>query len=63
LPENSLDSWSFEIMHVEKWWKQSSADWTMVDYADRQEYMFLQTADLEPEDSGEEWKGPGSNAD
>jgi hypothetical protein len=52
-------------MQVEKWWGIDSRYWDIIEFADRQEYMFLQNkiseiglGTSEDTEKGEEWKGP-----
>jgi len=55
-------------MEVEKWWGMSVDSWTILDYANRQEFMFLQnemtrraydgTSESESNSNQREWKGP-----
>ena len=63
--EHSLDSAALEILTVAKWWEldpEAVGRWTMPDFTDRQEFMFIQfelsrdPADKPP--AGKPWAGP-----
>jgi len=67
LPDNSLESWEFEVLQVEKYWGCSCSGWNILEYANKQEFMYLQTyldfkaLNVDNTDIREEWKGPYQN--